>query len=206
MENVFDTMVEISQTTDVKKKSGAWKVFEREVANFFGTTRSPMSGMIKTITNSDSLHTKLYIECKYRAIFSIISDYMERWNRVDKEARLAAKFRPQEEFVRKAVVYRLLNSKKYSGGQVYLFAPDEIGRVLGTISFKGGRLTINPKRVEIVEYKADSILSLYKETVERAEKEKKVPLVCVKMKNKRGWLIGISPMYIEHLREYGKHQ
>jgi len=89
---------------------------------------------------------------------------------------------------------------------VVLVSPDEIGRVLGAISFKGGRLTINPKRVEIVGYKADSILSLYKETDERAAKEKKVPLVCVKMKNKKGWLIGIAPVYIEHLREYGKHQ
>lgn len=204
MEDVFEEMVEISQATDVKQKSGAWKVFEREVANFFHTTRSPMSGMIKAVTNSDSLHRKLYIECKYRANFAIVTHYTEKWEWWEKEARLAAKFRKDEEFVRKAVVYRLLNSKKYPGGQIYVFSPKEIGRVLAGVSFKGGRPTINTKRVEILDYKADSLLTLYKETEERAALESKLPLICVKMKQTKGWLIGIAPKYIEHLREYGK--
>lgn len=203
MEDVFEEMVEISQATDVKQKSGAWKVFEREVATFFHTTRSPMSGMIKAVTNSDSLHRKLYIECKYRANFAIVTHYTEKWEWWEKEERLANKFR-KEEFVRKAVVYRLLNSKKYPGGQIYVFSPKEIGRVLFGVSFKGGRPTINTKRVELVDYKADSLLTLYKETEERAALEGKLPLICVKMKQTRGWLIGIAPKYIEHLREYGK--
>lgn len=204
MTDTFDVMEQISQAQDIKKKSGAWKVFEREVANFFGTTRSPMSGMIKAVTNSDSLHRKLYIECKYRATFSLITTHKERWDWWEKETRLAAKFRPQEEFVRKAVVYRLLNSKKYPGGAVYFFSPEDIGRVLYGITFKGGRPAINAKRVEMLPYKADSLLALYKETEERAMLEEKIPLVCVKMKQTKGWLIGIAPQYIEHLRSYGQ--
>lgn len=45
----------------------AWKSFERIVANYFGTRRVPLSGSNSGHgTNSDSLHPKLYIECKVR--------------------------------------------------------------------------------------------------------------------------------------------
>lgn len=44
-----------------------WKTFERIVANYFGTRRVPLSGSNSGHgTNSDSLHPKLYIECKVR--------------------------------------------------------------------------------------------------------------------------------------------
>jgi hypothetical protein len=77
--------------------------------------------------------------------------------------------------------------------------------MLGGISFKGGRPTINAKRVELVSEKADALLTLYRETEERAALEGKIPLVCIKQKNTKGWLIGIAPKYIEHLREYGRN-
>lgn len=46
--------------------TNTWKQFERTVANDFGTTRSALSGAIKTITNSDTLHPHIYVECKLR--------------------------------------------------------------------------------------------------------------------------------------------
>lgn len=49
-----------------------WKSFEREVAKFFGTRRVPLSGSNSGHgTNSDSLHDKLYIECKVRGKISL---------------------------------------------------------------------------------------------------------------------------------------
>lgn len=49
-----------------------WKGFERVVAQFFGTRRVPLSGSNSGHnTNSDSLHDKLYIECKVRDKFSL---------------------------------------------------------------------------------------------------------------------------------------
>lgn len=50
----------------------AWKHFERVVADFFGTKRVPLSGSNSGHgTNSDSLHPKLYIECKVRGKFAL---------------------------------------------------------------------------------------------------------------------------------------
>lgn len=50
----------------------AWKSFERVVAEFFGTRRVPLSGSNSGHgTNSDSLHDKLYIECKLRGKISL---------------------------------------------------------------------------------------------------------------------------------------
>ena len=60
----------------VKKPTSksCWKSFEREVAKHFGTKRVPLSG---SNTNSDTLHPKLYIECKVRgksAIWTLFED------------------------------------------------------------------------------------------------------------------------------------
>lgn len=50
----------------------AWKSFERVVATYFGTRRVPLSGSNSGHgTNSDSLHPKLYIECKVRSKISL---------------------------------------------------------------------------------------------------------------------------------------
>ena len=55
-----------------------WKSFERLVASFFGTKRVPLSGSNSGHgTNSDSLHPRLYIECKVRgriALWQLFTD------------------------------------------------------------------------------------------------------------------------------------
>lgn len=63
-----------SNNVVVKKPTSktTWKGFERLVASFFGTKRVPLSGSNSGHnTNSDSLHSELYIECKVRAKFSL---------------------------------------------------------------------------------------------------------------------------------------
>ena len=56
----------------------SWKNFERIVATYFGTRRVPLSGSNSGHgTNSDSLHPKLYIECKVRskiALWQLFTD------------------------------------------------------------------------------------------------------------------------------------
>jgi hypothetical protein len=42
-----------------------WKQVEMQVAKFFNSTRTPLSGGNGKITRSDSLHPLLFIECKY---------------------------------------------------------------------------------------------------------------------------------------------
>lgn len=49
-----------------------WKLFERNTARLFGAERTPLSGGLKHfMTNSDSLHPRLYIECKLRQRFEV---------------------------------------------------------------------------------------------------------------------------------------
>lgn len=59
-----------------------WKGFERVVSKFFGTKRVPLSGSNSGHdTNSDSLHPKLYIECKVRgkiALWELFKDTEEK--------------------------------------------------------------------------------------------------------------------------------
>ena len=47
-----------------------WKGMERQVAKDFGTTRAPVSN---NVTHSDTFQPVIYIECKKRKRFSIMS-------------------------------------------------------------------------------------------------------------------------------------
>ncbi len=60
-----------------------WKAFERRCADYFGSTRTPLSGGNSGHTRSDSLHERLYIECKSNANWKILSD----WNKLKTKAK-----------------------------------------------------------------------------------------------------------------------
>lgn len=65
-----------------------WKSFERTVASYFGTRRVPLSGSNSGHgTNSDSLHPKLYIECKVRSKIALWQLFMD----TEKKARIEKK-------------------------------------------------------------------------------------------------------------------
>lgn len=66
-----------------------WKSFERVVASFFGTKRVPLSGSNSGHgTNSDSLHSKLYIECKVRGKISLWSLFTDTENKAKVEGKV----------------------------------------------------------------------------------------------------------------------
>jgi len=65
-----------------------WKVFERQVATFFKTVRNALSGINSKVTSSDSLHSDLYIECKYRAKSSIHTLYEDTKKKAKAEGKL----------------------------------------------------------------------------------------------------------------------
>ena len=65
-----------------------WKSFERVVAEYFGTRRVPLSGSNSGHgTNSDSLHPKLYIECKVRSKISLWQLFVD----TEKKAKVEGK-------------------------------------------------------------------------------------------------------------------
>lgn len=43
----------------------SWKAFERTVARFFGCCRNSLSGIMSKLTASDTVHERLFIECKH---------------------------------------------------------------------------------------------------------------------------------------------
>ena len=48
-----------------------WKVFERRVAKYFKTERTPMSGGNSKHTRADSMHPYLFIEAKQRKALAV---------------------------------------------------------------------------------------------------------------------------------------
>lgn len=66
----------------------AWKAYERVVAKYFGSTRTPLSGGNGKQTRSDSLHPKLYVECKYSAKSALDSLFQETKEKAIKENKI----------------------------------------------------------------------------------------------------------------------
>ena len=67
----------------------AWKSFERLVASFFGTKRVPLSGSNSGHgTNSDTLHPKLYIECKVRSKIAIWQLFVDTEGKAEVEEKI----------------------------------------------------------------------------------------------------------------------
>lgn len=66
-----------------------WKSFERTVASYFGTRRVPLSGSNSGHgTNSDSLHPKLYIECKVRSKIALWQLFIDTEKKAKVEGKL----------------------------------------------------------------------------------------------------------------------
>ena len=64
-----------------------WKARERQVASYFNTHRTPLSGGSSRHTRSDSLHDELFVECKLRKKHSVISLWDETNEMAKKESK-----------------------------------------------------------------------------------------------------------------------
>ncbi len=56
-----------------KTSRNTWKARERQIAKFFKTKRTPLSGGNSGHTRSDTLHNRLFIEQKLRQKHAVIS-------------------------------------------------------------------------------------------------------------------------------------
>lgn len=65
-----------------------WKDFEREVANDFGTERTPLSGGNSKHTRADTLHSMLFIECKKRKNHALHKLFNETAKLAKREGKL----------------------------------------------------------------------------------------------------------------------
>lgn len=69
---------------------GTWKAAERRIADFFGTTRTPLSGGNGKQTRSDSLHKGIFLEAKLREKHAVVTLWRETKVLADKENKIPA--------------------------------------------------------------------------------------------------------------------
>ena len=93
--------------------STTWKSFERRVALFFNTLRTPLSGGNSQHTRSDTLHKKLFVEVKYRKLHAVLN----LWRETAKLAKLEGK------------IPLVVLGEKYKKGFWLLFHVDDIAAV-----------------------------------------------------------------------------
>lgn len=163
-----------------------WKSFERRVAKDFRTNRTPLSGMVKSLTNSDTLHPKIYVECKARGGENEMKYYE------DFHAKMTGN---------RIETYEIINTK--NGEEIVLFDSVSFFKFMETTE-----LNLKLLNCVTVNKVYRSVLSLFRQTVDRAEIEEKIPVVALKKKNRVGYLIGTSPKYYGELHEIlkkGKH-
>lgn len=80
----------------------AWKVFERRVAEFFGSTRTPLSGGNGKVTRSDTFHPSFFLDAKLREGFvhhTILSDIKGKAKKEDKIPVLCTQKKRSPSFV-----------------------------------------------------------------------------------------------------------
>lgn len=65
-----------------------WKQQERRIAKMFGSRRTPLSGSRSLHTGSDIIHSRLYIEAKYRQRISILDMFPEVAKKAKKENKI----------------------------------------------------------------------------------------------------------------------
>ena len=162
----------------------AWKSFELKVASDFDTNRTPLSGMCKSLTNSDTLHPKIYVECKLRGGDK---DFVF-WDEVEKTKK------PLQSRI---VGFILLD--KVTKEEIWLFYSEDFIRLI-----KGSIFDLNLVNRFSVNVGHKSVLSLYRQTVDRAEIEEKIPVVAIKKKNKKGYMLGTNPKNLEVLHKIVK--
>ena len=167
-----DCLNKVKKTTH----KSTWKKFELNVAKDFGTTRTPLSGMVKTITNSDTLHKKIYVECKLRG-----GDNDFPFWKVFEDLRTGTSIESLE----------IISA---DGEKLWLLTRDDFFKLMEPAKFQSDLIKIvSSSKI----YK--SLLSLYRETTERAEIEEKIPVVAIKKKNGKSYLIGTHPNNFEVL-------
>lgn len=66
----------------------AWKKRERQVADYFGCRRTPLSGGSSGHTRADIIHDSLFVEHKHRAKHAILSVWQETKALAKKEGKL----------------------------------------------------------------------------------------------------------------------
>ena len=67
---------------------GTWKTAERRIANFFNTTRTPLSGGNGKQTRSDTLHPGIFVEAKLRVKHAAVSLWRETKTLATKENKI----------------------------------------------------------------------------------------------------------------------
>lgn len=157
-----------------------WKAFERRVSADFYTTRTPLSGMVKTITNSDTLHPKIYIECKYRNEDFMFWDAFEEY-----------------QITNKGRICVLCIENEKTGELIHLYNQKQF--------FKLIQSEIDLTKCQFNSNKSKSVLSLYRQTEDRAKIESKIPVVAIKKKHRNGYLIGIHPKHLVELQKILKN-
>lgn len=174
--NIFTKIKEfVDESKTVKKQSTdrtTWKKFERRVATDFGTFRTPLSGMVKSMTGSDTLHPKLYIECKLKGTENSFP-FWEKLHLGKVKGKMNA-----------IVIGELLIIPREDFFQLRDKALEEIE--LNVIA-------------ELNVYK--SILSLYADTKTKAVTENKIPLLTLQKKEKKGYMIGVHPSDLEEIQK-----
>ena len=144
-----------------------WKVFEREVARFFGSTRTPLSGGNGKQTRSDTLHPVLFIECKYRKSFPIVRMYL---NELKKEQ---------------------YNHKIYLSYCGITAIPSYLLK---------DYIDNFEKYFCLVYGYPNMIMETISEAENQAEAETKIPIVCIKQKQQKGFIVFFNPIYMQEIK------
>jgi len=72
----------------LKMADKTWKATERRIAGMFNTYRTPLSGGSSRQTQSDTLHSTMFIEIKHRKFIPFLKTFKETILKAEKEDKV----------------------------------------------------------------------------------------------------------------------
>ena len=159
--------------------------FESRVARFWGTRRTPLSGICSGHTHADTLHKDLFIECK------IDKRYGTLWSWWDYAKAHCSPWRGVLMVIDKAreeEPYFVVGSNDWQWVREY-----RMEEVIGTMDPDGANWRVR---------EGTSVGSLLYNVRRRAAEEKKIPMLAIGYPNRRGFLITVHGLEWDLAREY----
>ena len=152
--------------------SRTWKKREQNIAEFFGTQRTSLSGGNSKITASDSMHESLFIEAKLRKNHTAVLFWEVAKRKTKKGIPIAG--------------LRLNDSDDH----LLIIYSDHLKHIPNCFTV-----------AETFTRNSHESITLYNKTKELAAKENKIPMLALCMKNRPGFWILCHPDHVMTLRE-----
>lgn len=174
-----------------------WKAHERKSARRFGAERVLAGGVGNFKTHSDSIHTEIYLECKYRKEQPILRSVFRPWEiACDKYMNKLKKERIKLGLDLPECRVPVLELRREGKRECFIVVRDTDLHLI-----QPGYANI---MTNFIVKKSIAVATLFDDTLQKATIENKIPCLSLKERGKHGCLLVFLPKHLNILQQWNK--